>query len=241
MVLARIIDTVTEASATRPLGIVAVDIGVGAKVDGGCGWTVHMEDIGSSYYQPLGQYQQQQQAGQQQLAQQAQQQSQAQQGQQHAASCSYDLPPLYPPGYPPAANQSPGLHEYLDHPDAFHGWSHHHAHHDSHVQYQHDYSGDEANPVVVAGESSPPITVSGSEISNPGASTTVTSRNNNNLRRPYDWLKKSSYGPASPEKRSSSARNGMGVLAQGSNRRCCAISARFSAQDPPLRSFRKCS
>ncbi|XP_076289613.1 homeotic protein caudal [Lasioglossum baleicum] len=168
-----------------------------------------MADIGSmsmvSYYQPLGLYRQQQQAiGQQQLAQHAQQQSQAQQAQQHAASSSPDGPQQYwygyPPAYPHAAHhhQAPGQQQYLDHPDAFPGWTHHHAHHYSQLQYQHhqayhqqqqqssqisaatDWSGDEGNPVVVAGEPSPPITVSGSEISNPGTPTTPTSSNNNN-------------------------------------------------------------
>lgn len=43
-----------------------------------------------------------------------------------------------------------------------------------------DWSGDEGNPAVVAGQPSPPITVSGSEISNPGTPTTPPSNNNNN-------------------------------------------------------------
>ncbi|XP_076303876.1 uncharacterized protein LOC143221988, partial [Lasioglossum baleicum] len=100
----------------------------------------------------------------------------------------------YPHGYQHAAHhQSPGPQQYLDHTDAFPGWPHHHDHHYSHLQYQHhqayhqqqqqssqisaatDWSGDEANPVVVAGEPGPPITVSGSKISNPGTPITLNS------------------------------------------------------------------
>ncbi|XP_076645689.1 homeotic protein caudal isoform X2 [Halictus rubicundus] len=209
-----------------------------------------MTDIGTismvSYYNPLAMYRQQQQsAGQQQLAQQGQQHGQAQQAQQHAATTPPDGGQQYwygyPHGHPHAAHhhQPSGPQQYLDHADVLSGWPHHHAHHYSHLQYPHhqayhqqqqqssqitgvatDWSGDEGNPAVGAGEPSPPITVSGSEISNPGTPTTPPSNNNNNTvtavnnniinnnnnnnanatpmrpaqnRSPYEWMKKTSY------------------------------------------------
>ncbi|XP_054004521.1 homeobox protein CDX-1-like isoform X1 [Hylaeus anthracinus] len=198
-----------------------------------------MTDIGIgmvSYYNPLAMYRQQQQSttGQQQLAQQVQQHAQAQQAQQHAASATTDGGQQYwygcPHGYTHGHHQPPGAQQYLDHTDVLPGW---HAHHYSHLHYQHhqtyqqhqqaqltsvtDWSGDETNPAVGAGEPSPPITVSGSEISNPGTPSTppannnnsITVNNNNNsttannnnttpmrptqIRSPYEWMKKTSY------------------------------------------------
>ncbi|XP_043256253.1 homeobox protein CDX-1-like [Colletes gigas] len=193
-----------------------------------------MTDISSigmvSYYNPLAMYRQQQQptTGQQQLAQQVQQHAQAQQAQQHAATEGgqqywYGCPHGYTHGA--HHHQSGGPQQYLDHADVLSGWTHPHAHHYSHLHYQHhqayqqqqqqqltgvtDWSGDEANPAVGAGEPSPPITVSGSEISNPGTPSTPPSNNNNTItannnntttpmrptqmRSPYEWMKKTSY------------------------------------------------
>ncbi|CAK9834315.1 Homeotic protein caudal [Anthophora retusa] len=208
-----------------------------------------MTDISSigmvSYYNPLAMYRQQQQpAGQQTLMQQVQQHGQAQQAQQHAATTPADGGQQYwygyPHGHPHAAHhhQPGGPQQYLDHTDVLPGWPHPHAHHYTHLQYQHhqayqqqqqqtqitgvtDWSGDETNPAVGAGEPSPPITVSGSEISNPGTpstppannnNNTITANNNNNnsnnnnnnnnnttpmrpaqIRSPYEWMKKTSY------------------------------------------------
>ena len=200
-----------------------------------------MTDISSigmvSYYNPLAMYRQQQQAaGQQPLVQQAQQHGQAQQAQQHANGTAADSGGQYwygyPHGHPHAAHhhQPGGPQQYLDHAEVLAGWPHAHAHY-THLQYQHhqaayqqhqqqqqqmngvgDWSGDEANPAVGAGEPSPPITVSGSEISNPGTPTTPPASNNNNsitannnnpnnttpmrpvqVRSPYEWMKKTSY------------------------------------------------
>ncbi|XP_029036045.1 homeobox protein CHOX-CAD [Osmia bicornis bicornis] len=203
-----------------------------------------MTDISSigmvSYYNPLAMYRQQQQsAGQQPLAQQVQQHGQAQQAQQHATVTSGDGGQQYWYGYPhshshsthhqAAAAAAAATQQYLDHTEVLSGWSHPHAHHYTHLQYQHqqayqqqqpqmttvpDWSGDETNPAVGAGEPSPPITVSGSEISNPGTPSTPPANNNNNsttnnnnnnnnnnttpmrpaqIRSPYEWMKKTSY------------------------------------------------
>lgn len=191
-----------------------------------------------SYYNPLAMYRQQQQSmGQQQLAQQVQQHAQAQQAQQHASAAGADGGGQYwygyPHGHPHAGHhhQPPGPQQYLDH-DVLPSWHHPHPHPYA-LQYQHhqayqqhqqqqqqnpqmaDWSGDEANPAVGAGEPSPPITVSGSEISNPGTPSTPPANNNNNslttnnnttnnnnnttpmrpaqVRSPYEWMKKTSY------------------------------------------------
>ncbi|XP_003703198.1 homeotic protein caudal isoform X2 [Megachile rotundata] len=193
-----------------------------------------MTDISSigmvSYYNPLAMYRQQQPAGQQQLVQQVQQHGQTQQAQQHTAITSTDGGQQYWYGYPhghthPAHHQAPQ--QYLDHAEMLSNWSHPHTHHYTHIQYQHqyqqqpqmttvtDWSGDETSPNVGAGEPSPPITVSGSEISNPGTPSTPPANNNNNsttnnnntshnnnnttpmrpgqIRSPYEWMKKTSY------------------------------------------------
>ncbi|KZC14259.1 PREDICTED: homeobox protein CHOX-CAD-like [Dufourea novaeangliae] len=195
-----------------------------------------MTDISSigmvSYYNPLAMYRQQQQsAGQQSLVQQVQQHSQAQQAQQHAATTPLDGGQQYwygyPHGHPHAAHhhQPAGPQQYLDHAEVLPGWPHPHAHHYSHLQYQHqayqhqqqpqpppitgvtDWSSDDGNTAVGTGEPSP-ITVSGSEISNPGTpstppannNNTITTNNNNTtpmrptqMRSPYEWMKKTSY------------------------------------------------
>lgn len=191
-----------------------------------------MTDVGSvsmvSYYNPLAMYRQQQQVGAQQgLAQQMQQHGQTQGGQQHGASGDgqqywYG----YPHGHPHHHHQSTGAQQYLDHADVLAGWPPHpHAHHYTHLQYQHhqayqqhhqnglaEWSGDEGNNGVGTGEPSPPITVSGSEISSPGTPATPPANNNNNsaaannnnsaattpvrppqIRSPYEWMKKPSY------------------------------------------------
>lgn len=204
-----------------------------------------MTDISSigmvSYYNPLAMYRQQQQsAGQQQLVQQVQQHGQAQ---QHSAATTADGGQQYWYGYthghPHGAHhhQPGGAQQYLDHADVLSGWPHPHSHPYTHLQYQHhqayqqqqqqqqqingvtDWSGDETNPAVGTGEPSPPITVSGSEISNPGTPSTPPANNNNNsvtpnnnnnnnsnannnnttpmrpaqIRSPYEWMKKTSY------------------------------------------------
>ncbi|XP_017759612.1 PREDICTED: homeobox protein CHOX-CAD-like [Eufriesea mexicana] len=200
-----------------------------------------MTDISSigmvSYYNPLAMYRQQQQpTGQQPLVQQIQQHGQAQQAQQHATATPADGGQQYWYGYPHSHShathhhQTAGPQQYLDPTDVIPGWPHPHVHPYSHLQYQHhqayqqpqmtgvtDWSGDETNPAVGAGEPSPPITVSGSEISNPGTPSTPPANNNNNtitpnnnnnnsnnnnnttpmrptqIRSPYEWMKKTSY------------------------------------------------
>ncbi|XP_076665613.1 homeotic protein caudal isoform X2 [Andrena cerasifolii] len=208
---------------------------------GSFGHMTDISSIGMvSYYNPLAMYRQQQQGtGQQPLVQQAQQHGQAQQAQQHANGTAADSGGQYwygyPHGHPHAAHhhQPGGPQQYLDHAEVLAGWPHAHAHY-THLQYQHhqayqqhqqqqqqqqqqmngvgDWSGDEANPAVGAGEPSPPITVSGSEISNPGTPSTPPASNNNNtitannnnpnnttpmrpvqVRSPYEWMKKTSY------------------------------------------------
>lgn len=146
----------------------------------------------------------------------------------------------YPHAHPHGAHHQPNSNQqYLEHPNVL-GWpAHPHAHHYSHnLQYQHhqaayqhhqqqqlhhaqvtgiiEWSGDEENnPGVGAGEPSPPITVSGSEVSSPRTpssppvnNNSVTARNNNRsngtsgsttpsrptqIRSPYEWMKKPSY------------------------------------------------
>ncbi|XP_043478038.1 homeobox protein CDX-1 [Leptopilina heterotoma] len=175
-------------------------------------------------YNSLAMYRQQQQ---QSLSQQVQHSSQH--GQQHHGPD--DAVQQYWYGYPhghahPAHHQSaPGPQQYLNPTDVL-TWPH--AHHYSHLQYQHhqsyqqqqqqlsggvnDWSGDEGNgssAVGVPNEPSPPITISGSEISSPGTPATppannnsVTAINNNGsttpirpgqIRSPYEWMKKPSY------------------------------------------------
>lgn len=174
-------------------------------------------------YNSLAMYRQQQH-GQQSLSQQTQHPSQH--GQQHGPE---DGVQQYWYGYPhgpahPAHHQSaPGPQQYLNPTDVL--WPH--AHHYSHLQYQHhpayqqqqqqlsgvnDWSGDEGNTssaVGVPSDPSPPITISGSEISSPGTPATppvnnnsVTVNNNNGsstpirptqIRSPYEWMKKPSY------------------------------------------------
>ncbi|XP_031829008.1 homeotic protein caudal isoform X2 [Nomia melanderi] len=197
-----------------------------------------MTDISSvgmvSYYNQLAMYRQQPQPTMQQpLMQQIQQHGPAQQAQQHAANTSPDGSQQYWYGYPHGHthaghhHQPGGGQQYLDH-EVLSGWPHSHAHHYSHLQYQHhqtyqqhqqqppqitgltEWSGDEGQTAVGAGEPSPPITVSGSEISNPGTPSTppannnnnsITANNNNNttpirptqIRSPYEWMKKTSY------------------------------------------------
>ncbi|XP_051160624.1 homeobox protein CDX-1 isoform X2 [Leptopilina boulardi] len=155
-------------------------------------------------------------------------------GQQHGGPD--DAVQQYWYGYPHGHHQSAGSgpQQYLNPSDVL-TWPH--THHYSHLQYQHhhhhhhqsyqqhqqqqlnginnDWSGDEGNgssAVGVPSEPSPPITISGSEISSPGTPATppinnnsVTAINNNNnngsstpvrpgqIRSPYEWMKKPSY------------------------------------------------
>ncbi|XP_011297398.1 homeotic protein caudal isoform X2 [Fopius arisanus] len=180
-----------------------------------------------SYYNHLSVYRQQQQnANSQQLAQPSQQHVQVHQhAHQQPGGQQY-----WHPGY--GHHQASSAQQYLDHPDVF-GW-HAHAHPYSHLQQYHqqmyqsqqneptpahqtqingvgDWSGDEGNNNGVGtGEPSPPITVSGSEISSPGTPSSPTGNNNNSnapnnnsasstpmrptqLRSPYEWIKRPSY------------------------------------------------
>lgn len=183
-----------------------------------------------SSYNSLAMYRQQQQSVSQQsaavLAQQQQHQHPQQQhppggadGQQYWYGYSY--------AHAHAAHHqaTSGAQQYLEPTDVLawpHPHPHAHPHYPHHLQYQHhqsyqqqsqhpaiggpgfaDWSGDETKNGVGAGEPSPPITVSGSEISSPGTPSTPPANNNNNvattpvrpsqIRSPYEWMKKPSY------------------------------------------------
>ncbi|XP_063989169.1 homeobox protein CHOX-CAD isoform X5 [Diachasmimorpha longicaudata] len=178
-----------------------------------------------SYYNHLSMYRQQQQGGNaQQLEQPGQAHAQAHQhGHQQAGPQQY-----WPAGYV-HHHQAAGAQQYLDHPDMF-AWPHPHAHPYSHLQQYHqhmyqaqnepapahqppaggvgEWSGDEGNNNGVgAGEPSPPITVSGSEVSSPGTPASPVGNSSSNapnsasstpmrpaqLRSPYEWIKRPSY------------------------------------------------
>ncbi|XP_015113445.1 homeobox protein CDX-1 isoform X2 [Diachasma alloeum] len=181
-----------------------------------------------SYYNHLSMYRQQQQnASSQQLAQQSQPHVQAHQhAHQQPGGQQY-----WHPGYG-HHHQASGAQQYLEHSDVF-GWPHPHAHPYSQLQQYHqqmyqaqneptpahqtpingvaDWSGDEGNNNGVGtGEPSPPITVSGSEISSPGTPSSPNGNNNSSnaannnsasstpmrpaqLRSPYEWIKRPSY------------------------------------------------
>ncbi|XP_043786075.1 homeotic protein caudal-like [Apis laboriosa] len=149
------------------------------------------------YYTPFAMYRQQQQiVGQQPLGQQMQQ-TQVQQTQQHASSSSVaDGGQQYWYGYhghPHGVHHQAAGQQYLDPAEVLPSWSHH-AHAYTHLQYQHhqpvyqqsqvsgvtDWTGDEANTGVGAGETSPPNTISGSEMSNSSNPTSPPTNNSNN-------------------------------------------------------------
>ncbi|XP_016907728.1 homeotic protein caudal-like isoform X1 [Apis cerana] len=154
-----------------------------------------------SYYTPFAMYRQQQQiVGQQPLAQQMQQ-TQVQQTQQHASSSSVaDGGQQYWYGYhghPHGVHHQAAGQQYLDPAEVLPSWSHH-AHAYTHLQYQHhqpvyqqsqisgvtDWTGDEPNTGVGAGETSPPNTISGSEMSNSSNPTSPPTNNSNNSISP---------------------------------------------------------
>ncbi|XP_015596990.1 homeobox protein CHOX-CAD [Cephus cinctus] len=192
-----------------------------------------------SYYNPLTMYRGQQTGSQQALGpvQQGAPGQASGQGQQGVVSDSTGQQYWYTYGSHGsygAHHQNPGAQQYLDHPDVLwpphphpaHHYSHHlqyqHHHHHHHQAYPHQQiqpewtSGDETsgnagnngNPVGT-GEPSPPITVSGSEISSPGTPATPPANgsgpNGTNtaatttpvrpaqIRSPYEWMKKPSY------------------------------------------------
>lgn len=154
-----------------------------------------------SYYTPFAMYRQQQQiVGQQPLGQQMQQ-TQVQQTQQHASSSSVaDGGQQYWYGYhghPHGVHHQAAGQQYLDPAEVLPSWSHH-AHAYTHLQYQHhqpvyqqsqisgvtDWTGDEPNTGVGAGETSPPNTISGSEMSNSSNPTSPPTNNSNNSISP---------------------------------------------------------
>ncbi|XP_034952156.1 homeotic protein caudal-like [Chelonus insularis] len=161
-----------------------------------------------SYYNPLTMYRQQTQAGttQQQLAQQAQHQVQIQQHPVTPSGASESAGQQYWYGYPHAhphgsQHQVSATQQYLEPSDVL-SWSPHSHHYSHHLQYQHqvayqqqhqsspmtsvsEWNGDKINSQAVgSGEPSPPITVSGSEISSPGTPLSPSISNNNNINAP---------------------------------------------------------
>lgn len=177
-----------------------------------------MADIGmlhSSYYNPLTMFQRQ--SAQQSAAQQHMQQMHQQSQHQNSEGGQNYWYHGYPYGHPHAAHhQATSAHQqYLDHDITWHQLHHPHLsyqqHHPSYSQQtslKTEWNSEDGNPVGTS-EPSPPITISGSEVSSPGTPSSPPANNNNNnssvannnttpirasqIRSPYEWMNKPSY------------------------------------------------